>query len=69
MIPILLAQWAMPAGAYWHILPLVALVSIVYSATRHEAWGAIWHRAMRLAFVILVFLAIMTVLLWAIHLL
>ena len=27
---------------YWLVLPLVAAISVVYSASRHEAWPQIW---------------------------
>ncbi len=33
---------------YWFILPLVVAISLVYSASRHEAWPRIWKRALRL---------------------
>ena len=33
---------------YWYVIPLAAAISLVYSATRHEAWPLIWRRAGRL---------------------
>jgi hypothetical protein len=33
---------------YWFILPLVLVISLVYSASRHEAWQRIWYHFLRL---------------------
>jgi hypothetical protein len=33
---------------YWFILPLVVAISLVYAASRHEAWPRIWMHALRL---------------------
>ena len=33
---------------YWFILPLVVAISLVYSASRHEAWPRIWKHSLRL---------------------
>lgn len=33
---------------YWLILPLVLAISLVYSASRHEAWRRIWWHSFRL---------------------
>ena len=33
---------------YWLVLPLVAAISVVYSASRHESWPRIWSRSIRL---------------------
>ena len=33
---------------YWFILPLVVAISLVYAASRHEAWPRIWTHALRL---------------------
>ncbi len=41
------------AQIYWLILPLVAAISIVYSASRHESWRHIWSHSIRLGFWIL----------------
>jgi hypothetical protein len=38
---------------YWFVLPLVAAISLVYSASRHEDWRQIWSGAGRLAATIL----------------
>ena len=32
---------------YWLTLPLIVAISLVYSASRHEAWGRIWANALR----------------------
>lgn len=61
---------AIPFGAgsdYWHVLPLVIVVSIVYSATRHEQWALIWRRAVRLTAFILVFMAATLAVLWGLQ--
>jgi hypothetical protein len=54
---------------YWHLLPLVIVVSIVYSATRHEQWSLIWRRALRLTVFILVFMATTLAVLWGVQML
>jgi hypothetical protein len=38
---------------YWYVLPLTLAISLVYSATRHEAWGPILRQAGRLCLMIL----------------
>ncbi len=45
---------------YWLALPLVIVVSIVYSASRHEAWPRIWRRAIRLSVLIMTLLVMAT---------
>jgi hypothetical protein len=52
---------------YWLILPLVAVISVVYAASRHEAWPRIWSRSIRLSLSILLLLAIATALLLLIN--
>ena len=42
-----------PANNYWLLLPLVVVISLVYSASRHESWPRIWMLAMRLCLWIL----------------
>jgi hypothetical protein len=32
---------------YWHLPLVIILISLVYSATRFENWGAIFHEAWR----------------------
>ena len=38
---------------YWYVLPLAVAISLVYSASRHEAWRQIWTHAARLCLTIL----------------
>jgi len=38
---------------YWLVLPLVAAISVVYSASRHESWPRIWSHSFRLSLWIL----------------
>lgn len=52
---------------YWYILPLVAAVSLVYSASRHESWPRIWAHAARLSATLLGILAATTALLLLIN--
>ena len=52
---------------YWFVLPLVAAISLVYSASRHEAWSRIWSHAFRLAAWILGILVLSTALLLLIN--
>jgi hypothetical protein len=62
--------WAIHLGAgsdYWHLLPLVIVVSVVYSATRHERWELIWRRAIRLTVFILMFMATTLAVLWGLQ--
>jgi hypothetical protein len=41
--------FAAQSGMIWHAIPLVAVVSLVYGATRHELWRPILHHAYRTA--------------------
>jgi hypothetical protein len=52
---------------YWLILPLVIAISVVYSASRHEAWPRIWAHSLRLGLWILGILAAATGLLLLIN--
>jgi len=45
---------------YWLVLPLVAAISVVYSASRHESWPRIWSQAVRLSCWILALLVVAT---------
>jgi hypothetical protein len=38
---------AFEIGLYWHLPILIVLVSLVYSATRYDQWGAILHESIR----------------------
>lgn len=49
-----------PAQVYWLVLPLAIAISLVWSASRHEAWGRIWTHALRLGAWILGVLAVAT---------
>ena len=35
------------ASIYWHLPVLLIVVSLVYSATRHDKWSLIRHEALR----------------------
>jgi hypothetical protein len=37
----------MNASIYFHLPIMIALISLVYSATRYEGWGNILHEAVR----------------------
>ena len=52
---------------YWYILPLVAAVSMVYAASRHESWPRIWSHAGRLCATLLGILAATTAILLLIN--
>jgi hypothetical protein len=54
-------------NVYWFALPLVVVISLVYSASRHEAWGRIWAHAARLCGMILGILLLTTVVLLLIN--
>lgn len=69
MMELLFAQVPLAVSPYWYLLPLIAVVSLVYSATRHEDWALIWRRAIRLAIFITGFMAVTLAILWGIQLL
>lgn len=48
------------ASVYWFALPLIAAISLVYSASRSESWRQIWRGAARLAGTILTILLVTT---------
>lgn len=52
---------------YWFALPLIAAISLVYAASRHEAWGRIWAHAARLCVMILGILLLATAILLLIN--
>ena len=52
---------------YWFVLPLVVAISLVYSASRHEAWPKIWSHALRLGGWIVGVLALATAILLLIN--
>jgi hypothetical protein len=43
---------------YWHLLPMIVLISLVYSATRFEQWRSIFREAFRWGIRMTVFLAV-----------
>ena len=49
---------------YWHLPMLVVLVSLVYSATRHDQWVAIIREAARWGLRLTAFLVSIVVVLW-----
>ena len=55
------------AHIYWLILPLVIAISVVYSASRHEAWSRIWAHSLRLTLWMLGILVIATAVLLLIN--
>jgi hypothetical protein len=52
---------------YLYVLPLVVAISLVYAASRHEAWRRILPHAARLCATILAILVITTLVLLAIN--
>jgi hypothetical protein len=50
----------------WYCLPAIIAISLVYSATRHEAMGAILHHGIRTGLWIAGFMAVFFLLLWTI---
>jgi len=44
----------------WYAVPLIVVISLVYSATRHEAMGPILSNSARLGLMITLFMAIIT---------
>jgi hypothetical protein len=51
---------------YWHLPILVVLVSLVYSATRHDGWVAIVREAVRWGLRLAAFLVSIVLLLWVV---
>ena len=47
---------ALAVGDALHALPLIVLISLVYSATRHERWPTIFRHAVRLTVLISAFM-------------
>jgi hypothetical protein len=54
-------------NAYWFALPLILAISLVYAASRHEAWPRILRHAARLFVMITGVLAIATAILLLIN--
>jgi hypothetical protein len=52
---------------YWSLLPLVAAISLVYSASRYESWSRIGWQSLRLGGAIIGILLVTTVILLLIN--
>ncbi len=52
----------------WYSVPLIVAISLVYSATRHEAMGSILSHAVRLGLMIAAFMAVIMGVLWLVSL-
>jgi hypothetical protein len=52
---------------YLLLVPLVVAISLVYSASRHEAWARIWSQAFRFSSMILGILLLITVILLVVN--
>lgn len=57
---LLAAAWG---RQFWHLVPLVVIVSLVYGATRDEEWTPILEHALRFGIWILGFLGVIFVIL------
>jgi hypothetical protein len=53
------------SGFYWHLPILIVVISMVYSATRFDEWGAIIREALRWGLRLTAFLAVIVVVLYA----
>ena len=51
---------------YWHLPLLIAVISIVYSATRFDDWGAIVREAVRWGLRLAAFLLVIVVVLYVV---
>lgn len=54
-------------GDMWYALPLIIVISLVYSATRHEQPAPILQHAARMAVWIVGFMAVVFAVLWLIN--
>jgi hypothetical protein len=52
---------------YWFLMPLTIAISLVYAASRHEAWHRIWKHALRSTLTILAILVVATIVLTVIN--
>jgi len=52
---------------YGFLFPLVIVISLVYSASRHEEWSKIWWQSLRLCGAILGILLVTTIILLLIN--
>jgi hypothetical protein len=54
---------AASTGYLWHAIPIIAAISLVYGATRHELLGPIFYSAYRTAVWIVTFVAVIVAIL------
>ncbi len=59
---------AVPANIYWHLPLMVAVISLVYSATRYDEWALILREAVRWGVKLLFFLCGVAVVLYVVAL-
>ncbi len=60
-----LAAGALPVNRFWFLIPLILIISLVYSASRYEAPPRILQRAGKLSLQITGFMAVvLAVLAW-----
>jgi len=52
---------------YWTLFPLVAGISLVYSASRHESWSRIGWQSLRLCGAIMGILLVTTLILLVVN--
>ncbi len=52
---------------YWYVLPLIAAIGLVYSASRYEEWKKIVSQAIRLCGMLLTVLLVTTAILAVIN--
>lgn len=64
-----LALLAVRTAEIWYALPLVVVISVVYSATRHEEPGEILIGTIRSAVWVICFMGIIFGVLWSVGLL
>lgn len=55
---------AVSLGVNWHLIPLAAVISLVYSASRYELPERILRRAVRLFLTIMIFMGSVFAVLW-----
>jgi hypothetical protein len=58
----------MNSSIYLHLPIMIALISLVYSATRYDGWGNIFHEAFRWGLRMLGFLCAIAVVLYILSL-
>ena len=67
MLPTLLPIFA-NLNVSWHLVPLAAMISLVYSASRVELPAAIIQRSVRLFLTIFLFMGVVFAILWVLSL-